>query len=124
MGEKLKKIWDYVRTIVTLIVIAAAGVLSAIAITGKIPRWLNKTVGTGVSEGGDGSQGIATGLGKLEANQQRSSDDLKRAADNNRKLTDGQQTASGIIESATNRIDRLDGLLGISKDADNNSGDS
>ena len=122
MGEKLKKVWDYVRTIVTLVVIAAAGVLSAIAISGKIPGRFGKTVGSGVSGGDNGSQRLATGLGQLVENQQQSSDNLKRAADDNRKLADGQQAASGIIDSAKTRVDKLDSLLGIPKDSDNNPG--
>lgn len=85
-------------------------------------RWIGNIIGGGLPGGSGGSSGLATGLGKLEENQQQSAGRIESAEAASSaiesglsRIESGQLDASGIIESAEHRLDRIDGLLGITK---------
>lgn len=111
MLEKLKSAWRYIAIIAGLIAAFVVGLVSS----GKISGWFRKTDGGGISGSGDAGAELESGLGKLEVNQQSASHRLDDLSQVNQRITGNQQESSRIIDSAENRLDRLEDILGIPK---------
>jgi hypothetical protein len=95
--------------------LAIGGLIIGLVIN-KESRRVSDAIGCGISGSNDAGQELASGLGKLEINQQSASHRLDDLADANQRLASGQQDASRIIDSAEAKLDRIDSLLGIDKD--------
>ena len=79
-------------------------------------RWIGNLFKGRKSSNNSRSEELKTGLDKLEANQRAESQRISDIKASGERLDANQQDERRSIDSATDRIDRLDKLLGIKND--------
>ena len=120
----IKKYWK----ILIGAIVAVFAVIIGLVIN-KESRRIGDAISGGISVNGDGIEGLASGLGRLEEGQRELERNQQSARDRiidieaaSQRIEEGQRQSSDIIErsgrtidSATNRLDKLDSILGIDK---------